>query len=107
MITDPVTGCLLASNKILYNTVGNSIGLTVGPNPSNGSFQLEFSVNTPDNTAVQIFDMIGQKIYDQELSNFSGVYSQQIDVMTVASGIYVVRVVHGQSTYEYKIKIVH
>jgi hypothetical protein len=107
MVTDPVTGCLLTSNKILYNTVGNSIGLTVGPNPSNGSFLLQFAVTTSDNTAVQIFDMIGQKIYDQELGTFSGVYSQQIDLMTVASGIYVVRVIHGQSTYEYKIKIVH
>jgi hypothetical protein len=107
VVTDPVTGCTLTSNKIQYNPVGNSIGLTVSPNPNNGSFLLQFDVSTTDNTAVQLYDMIGQRVYDQELGSFTGFFSQQIDVMTLASGIYVLKIIHGGSTYEFKILIKH
>jgi hypothetical protein len=107
VVTDHVTGCTLTSNKIQYSPVGNSIGLTVSPNPNNGSFLLQFDVSTTDNTAVQLYDMIGQRVYDQELGSFTGFFSQQIDVMTLASGIYVLKIIHGGSTYESKILIKH
>ena len=106
MVTDPVTGCMLKSIAINYNPT-NSIGLTVAPNPSNGSFLLEFAFQTSDNTAVQLYDMIGQRIYDQELGAFTGIYSQQIDVTNLAAGIYVLKIIHGGNTYKEKILIKH
>jgi hypothetical protein len=105
-VTDPVTGCVLKSNTIPYNPI-NSIGLTIAPNPSNGSFLLEFAFSTSDNTAVQLYDMIGQRVYDQELGTYSGVFSQQIDAMNLASGIYVLKIIHGGNTYQEKILIKH
>jgi len=107
MVTDPVTGCVLTSNKIPYNPTNNPIGLTIAPNPSNGSFTLEFAFTTSDNTAVRIYDMIGQRVYDLELGNFTGVFAQQVDVMNLASGIYVLKITHGGSTYQEKILIKH
>ncbi len=107
VVTDPVTGCMLTSNKLNYNPTNNPIGLTIAPNPSNGSFLLEFAFTTSDNTAVQLYDMIGQRVYDQELGNYNGVFSQQIDVMNLASGIYVLKIIHGGSIYKEKILIRH
>lgn len=104
-VTDPVTGCVLVSNKITYST--GSIGLTVAPNPSAGSFQLEFVFATADNTAVEIYDMLGQRVYEQNLGSFSGLFSQQIDAVNLASGIYVVKIIHGGSSYEQKILVKH
>jgi hypothetical protein len=106
VVTDPVTGCALISNKYTYSPT-SGIGLTIGPNPSDGSFTLQFAFTTSDNTAVQIFDMIGQRVYDQELGNYTGIFSQQIDIVGLASGIYVVKIIHGGSTYEDKIMIRH
>jgi hypothetical protein len=104
-VTDPVTGCVLVSNKITYST--GSIGLTIAPNPSNGSFQLEFVFSTADNTAVEIYNMIGQRVYEQDLGSFSGLFSQQIDAINLASGIYVVKIIHGGSSYQQKILVKH
>jgi hypothetical protein len=107
-VTDPVTGCTLVSNKIAYTgSTGNPIGLTIGPNPNPGLFTVDFGVTTSDNTSVQLYDMLGQRVYDQELGNFSGVFSQQIDAYYLANGVYVLKVIHGGSTYESKVWIRH
>jgi hypothetical protein len=105
VVTDPVTGCQLMSNKLPYTSTGNPV--TISPNPSNGSFQLQFLFNSADNTAVVIYDMIGQRVYEQQLGNYSGYFSGQIDAVNLASGIYVLKVIHGGSTYENKILIKH
>jgi hypothetical protein len=108
VVTDPVTGCRLASNKITYKPGGTgngSIGLTTAPNPSNGSFLLQFFMSTADNTGVEIVDMLGQKVYEAQYPNFSGLFSQQIDALYLASGIYVVRIIHGGNTYQQKILV--
>ncbi len=70
-------------------------------------FNLSFSVSSTDNTAVQIYNMLGQRVYDQELGSFTGGFSQQIDAYYLANGIYVVKIIHGSSTYQSKIKIAH
>jgi hypothetical protein len=105
VVADPVTGCELKSNTLPYRYNGSPV--TVSPNPSNGSFQLQFLFNSADNTAVVIYDMIGQRVYEQQLGNYSGYFSGQIDAMNLASGIYVLKVIHGGSTYENKILIKH
>ena len=108
-VTDATTGCTSISNKVNFNNTSpsNPIGLTIGPNPNGGLFNLSFSVSTTDNTAVQIYDMLGQRVYDQELGSFTGGFSQQIDAYYLSNGIYVVRIIHGGSTYQSKIKIAH
>lgn len=105
LVTDPVTGCKLKSNMIQYSNTGNPI--TISPNPSNGSFTLQFIFNTADNTGVAIYDMVGQRVYELQYGNFSGYSSTQIDLPALASGIYIVKLIHGSSTYESKIWIRH
>jgi len=105
VVTDPVTGCHLMSNKLSYQSTGNPV--TVSPNPNNGSFQLQFLFNSADNTAVEIYDMIGRRVYELQFGNYSGYFSGQIDVVNLASGIYVLKVIHGGSSYENKILIKH
>jgi hypothetical protein len=106
VVSDSVTGCALTSNKIVYNP-GNGIGLTAYPNPSNGSFLVEFSTTTAANTAVEIYDVLGQRVYEAQYPNFVGFFSQQIDALYLASGIYVLKVISGGNTYTDKILIKH
>jgi hypothetical protein len=106
VVTDSVTGCALTSNKITYTTNGG-IGLTASPNPSNGSFLVEFATTTAANTAVELYDVLGQRVYEAQYPNFVGFFSQQIDALYLASGIYVLKVINGGNTYIDKILIKH
>jgi Subtilase family/GEVED domain/Secretion system C-terminal sorting domain/Ig-like domain CHU_C associated len=109
VVTDPVTGCILTSNAIQYkpNTSdpNTSIGLTTSPNPSNGVFNLSFFLDTPDNTSITLTNFTGQKVYQADYPNFTGVFSQQINVGYLAGGIYVLKIYHGGNTYTKKILI--
>ena len=50
--------------------------------------------------------MIGNKVYEQDQSNFTGAFSQEIST-TLAAGIYEMKIFHGSDTYLYKIVIKH
>ena len=109
VISDPVTGCILTSNKIQFSPSGvdanASIGLTTSPNPSNGVFHLQFFMSNPDNTTVTLINTLGQKAYEAVYPNFSGQFSQQINGINLASGMYVLRIIHGSNTYHKQILI--
>jgi hypothetical protein len=109
VVTDPVTGCILTSNKIMYTPSGtdanSSIGLTTSPNPSNGTFQLEFYMSTPDNTSITLTNTLGQKVYEADYPGFSGIFSQQVNAGNLASGLYILKIYHGGNTYTKKLII--
>ncbi|HTI93544.1 MAG TPA: S8 family serine peptidase [Puia sp.] len=101
--TDPATGCSLISNKITFTPSGGdanaSIGLSNFPNPSTGVFQLQFYMSTVENTSITLTDMLGQRVYEADYPNFSGLFSQQINAPQLASGVYTLRIIHGDKTY--------
>ncbi len=106
IVTDPISGCLLTSNKLTYTPPsggGNAaIGLRVS-NPAVGTLQLQFFMTTADNTSVQLINTLGQKVYEAQYPGFSGIYNSPIDVSYLASGMYVLKIVHGGSTYVEKL----
>jgi hypothetical protein len=109
-VTDAVTGCVLTSNKLSFTPTGDanaSIGLTTAPNPSAGVFQLEFYFSTTDNTSITLTNTLGQKVYEEDHSGFSGLYNQQINAGNLASGIYVLRIFHGGNTYTKILAVKH
>ena len=110
VINDATTGCVLTSNSITYTPStgdpNSRIGLSID-NPSNGVFKLGFYMSTADNTAITLTDMLGQKVYEQDLPGFSGQFTQTISAGYLASGMYVLRIIHGNDTYKKQIVIRH
>ena len=110
VINDTKTGCVLTSNSIAFapstGDPNSRIGLRV-ENPSNGMFQLAFYMSTTDNTAITITDMVGQKVYEQDLPGFTGQFSQTISAGYLASGMYVLQIINGNNTYKKQIVIRH
>jgi len=102
-VTDPTTGCVLISNKITWTPSGGdanaAIGLSTFPNPSSGAFQLQFFMSTTANTSISLTNMVGQKVYTADYPGFSGLFSQQVDVANLASGVYTLQINHGDKTY--------
>ncbi|HVA98871.1 MAG TPA: T9SS type A sorting domain-containing protein, partial [Bacteroidia bacterium] len=66
-------------------------------NPNNGAFQLEFSVNNVDNYTIEIHNAIGQLVYQEYLSNYSGKYSKQINLQNFGKGIYMLSLTNSKN----------
>jgi hypothetical protein len=102
-VIDPTTGCELISNKITWTPSGGdanaSIGLSTFPNPSAGVFQLQFFMSTAANTGITLTNMVGQRVYEADYPGFSGLFSQQVNVANLASGVYTLQIIHGDNTY--------
>jgi hypothetical protein len=62
--------------------------LNVFPNPSTGIFDIQFELPAQGRTGIRIFDNSGKVIYENNLGNFSGIFSDRIDIANNAKGIY-------------------
>jgi hypothetical protein len=103
VITDPVTGCTLPSNTIHFQPGGTSgpaaIGMRASPNPSGGNFRLQFYFTNSANTTIQLINTLGQQVFEQDLGAFQGQFYQMIDAENLSSGMYFVKVLHGDDRY--------
>ena len=111
IVNDATTGCALPSNSIHFLSTGTNdvngspIGLKIGSNPNNGVFQLQFHATTAGNTSILLLNTLGQKVYQKDYANFVGAFNQTIDAGYLASGMYVLKIIHGNSTYIEKILV--
>ena len=108
--TDSV-GC--SSNDSIHITVNNCLGINeptpglstaIYPNPNNGNFLLVLN-NSTGNVYIAISDLQGRLIYSYTESNTATSYSKQIELGSVATGIYVAQVKAGNETYVQKISV--
>jgi hypothetical protein len=87
------SGCAsAASAPVVITTVGiadNSIDNTVMiyPNPSSGVFTVELLGSKPQTTSVKVFDVLGQLIYQSEITSAKGI----INLSAQANGIYFIQ----------------
>ncbi len=62
--------------------------LNIFPNPTTGIFDIQFELPELGRTSVRIFDGSGRVIYENNLGNFSGTFSDRIDIANNAKGLY-------------------
>ena len=65
------------------------------PNPNNGKFNLSFTLKEQGNTQVQVMSLDGKNVYNENLENFTGHYSSDIDISAQPKGVYFVRISQG------------
>ncbi|HEY4800115.1 MAG TPA: T9SS type A sorting domain-containing protein, partial [Bacteroidia bacterium] len=71
--------------------------IDVYPNPSNGLFNVAFQTSQLDNYTVKVTNTIGQTVYEEKLTSFSGNYSNKIDISTFRKGIYLLSVSNSKN----------
>ena len=64
--------------------------LAVFPNPLTNSFTLQIDGQKLENTQIQIFNVIGKKVFEK-----SNLISKTIDVSELNSGIYILKITNG------------
>jgi hypothetical protein len=68
---------------------GTSINnLAIYPNPSRDIFSVSFSSEDVQNLEVRIINIIGEVIYSENLQQFFGEYTKQVDLSTYKKGVY-------------------
>ncbi len=73
--------------------ISNQNSLTLYPNPSNGLFTIEMkSENLTVNSSVEVYNVLGEKVYSKTFSQTQGNNNTQINLSNNPSGIYLYRV---------------
>ena len=93
MITDPNAGL----------EEGNSMSLSIAPNPSNGKFAINFNDYAFDNASMTITNMMGAVVYSEELSSVSN-STQNFD-LDLNSGVYLVKVADDLNEFTTRVVI--
>lgn len=65
------------------------------PNPNDGRFSLNFSLDTEEDAAIRIMNSAGKTMYTEIVEASTGFYNKQIDLAGIAKGIYYLQIVQG------------
>lgn len=75
------------------------------PNPARDYLNLSFASATSQNLTLQVSDMAGRVVYNENLPAFNGNYEKQISVTNWPKGIYVLKIQSDKGVYTRKVVI--
>ena len=64
---------------------------TITPNPSNGEFMYSFTTSVRLNLMLDVYTAEGKQVYHHPVPPTNGMYAEQVQLPTLAKGIYLVR----------------
>ena len=88
------------------NASGN--GLSVLPNPNNGSFKISGSLGSgvDESVTFEVTNMLGQVVYTGEFTAQNGVVNKQINLESgIANGMYLLNIHSGTGTNVFHIVV--
>jgi hypothetical protein len=78
--------------------------LSVYPNPTSDAVNVQFQLNgSGEDVDLMVSDVLGQRVYVQQMKNFNGTYNQAIDLSRQANGIYILHLRVGSDVISRKI----
>jgi len=93
----------ICSAPVLSVSENNSDSFEMYPNPSNGKVTISFKTN--EAVQMSLLDVRGRKIYGKLYSNNSDVFSKEIDLSTIDSGVYLMNLSSGNKNVTKKLVI--
>jgi hypothetical protein len=75
------------------------------PNPNNGSFYLEIEAAPTKVLQVQLYDIIGRKMMNEQFDFNSGQLSHRFEMTHLAAGTYVLQLVIGDDVLVRKVVV--
>ena len=70
--------------------------LIIFPNPTRSFFTIDFQSFNKGKVDVLVYNMLGQEIFNQEISSNSGQFKQDIKLEDYVEGIYVIHIINDQ-----------
>lgn len=79
--------------------------LKFSPNPNEGKFDLSFKLDSKSPVSIKIFDLQGKEVYNEQVTDFSGKYNNNIDITDKGEGVYILQIVQNDKASTSKIVI--
>lgn len=105
MISDITT---MEAEVIDYSTGASDLRvdfLSINPHPATGKFLLEFSLAGVGDLSVRLHNGAGREIYSYEMSDFSGEFSDTVNISQNGTGNYFIEIRHGNKHLSKKITL--
>jgi hypothetical protein len=103
-VTDDGFSATYSSVPTRIEEYGTLKDLTIYPNPANEVLHISFGITDGNNASVQLMDLKGQFVFDESVSDNS-VYNVNIDITSLAKGVYNLRILTEGETVNKKIVI--
>ena len=93
VITD-ANGCISDTSFINVTWLSTSVKnlnidkLAIYPNPSKDVFNVEFTNLIQQDIDLRVISVVGELVYTEDLQQFSGEYTKEVDLKTYSKGIY-------------------
>lgn len=112
-LADGVYTCVIHVGACVYEIdyIVSGIGdiamsdLSIYPNPSSETFTIHFEMIQPETLSFRVVDMMGQLIKEYTSDYSKGVHSMDIQLGSVAKGIYVLQIREGSNQFNKRIEI--
>lgn len=101
VLTLPVRFKLPAEKELPAATLKVS-DFNAAPNPSNGVISVQFEAAAKP-TRIQVLDLNGRAVFEQNLPSFDGAYNQQIDLQNAAKGTLILQISQGDQVFSKKV----
>ncbi|MBL4658310.1 MAG: T9SS type A sorting domain-containing protein [Flavobacteriales bacterium] len=88
-----------------YADALNKTSLHVYPNPNTGEFVIEFNMPEKQNVEINLLNVSGQLVFEENIDNLSGLYQKTINLREFSKGVYTVQVVVNDGIITKKIII--
>lgn len=102
--TVTITICSGTTEAVLGDNNFELNDFTLFPNPNNGDFTLQFNSNSGKDISVDIYDISGKLVYNNNYSSISR-FDKQINFDNVSTGIYIMKVSDGDKSVTRKLII--
>jgi hypothetical protein len=91
-----VIGCSSGQSQPIVITDAEALSpveelFVIAPNPNNGEFVIEIKTAIADDYVLEIYNALGQRIYAENITNFSGQYRREMSIREYGAGVYLVR----------------
>jgi hypothetical protein len=82
-------GCQIQLGISDYESEMNKF-IQISPNPNNGSFNVSFDGLEKDNYTLEVNNLLGQSVYKENFTNFSGSMNKQLSLPNNEKGVYII-----------------
>ena len=73
--------------------------LQIFPNPTNNTCNIQFESSLYSKITVEVYNTLGQEIFNQEVFGSSGQFRQEINLENHAEGVYVIHITSDQGQF--------
>ena len=88
---------LTPENSLELNTIA------LFPNPNDGIFTIDFSLNDNKPTRVILYSSSGEMLFNDTVKAINGTYKRSVDIRDQANGNYFLQIVQGDKSWSGKI----